>query len=29
MPIIGSGPDDPENDTWDPAWENHDTPFRR
>lgn len=29
MPIIGPGPDDPENDHWDPAWEDHDTPFRR
>ena len=29
MPIIGPGPDDPENDHWDPAWDNHDTPFRR
>ncbi|MEU9959832.1 hypothetical protein [Streptomyces sp. NPDC050982] len=22
-------PDDPENDNWDPAWEDHDIPFRR
>ncbi|MFG2789977.1 hypothetical protein [Streptomyces sp. NPDC048419] len=29
MPIIGPGPDDPENDAWDPSWENQDTPFRR
>ncbi|MGW1071573.1 hypothetical protein [Streptomyces sp. NPDC002537] len=29
MPITGPGPDDPENDTWDPAWKSQDTPFRR
>ncbi|WP_282697811.1 hypothetical protein [Streptomyces sp. CC208A] len=29
MPIIGPGPNDPENDNWDPSWENQDTPFRR
>ncbi|MFD7016086.1 hypothetical protein [Streptomyces sp. NPDC059928] len=29
MPIIGPGPDDPENDNWDPAWESQDTSFRR
>ncbi|MGI3198676.1 hypothetical protein ACRJ4W_08800 [Streptomyces sp. GLT-R25] len=29
MPIIGPGPDDPEHDHWGPAWEDHDTPFRR
>ncbi|MEV0938118.1 hypothetical protein ACIBMX_41895 [Streptomyces phaeochromogenes] len=29
MPIIGPGPDDPENNHWDPAWDNHDTPFQR
>ncbi|MFC8660735.1 hypothetical protein [Streptomyces sp. NPDC057199] len=27
--IIGPGPDDSENDNWDPAWEDHDTSFRR
>ncbi|MCI4045420.1 hypothetical protein [Streptomyces sp. TRM75563] len=25
----GPGPEDPENDHWGPAWEDHDTPFRR
>ncbi|MFE5842109.1 hypothetical protein ACFQ7N_10725 [Streptomyces niveus] len=29
MPIIGPGPDDPENDNWDPAWAHQSTPFRR
>jgi hypothetical protein len=29
MPIIGPGPDDPEYDNYDPAWETQDTPFRR
>lgn len=29
MPTIGPGPDDPENDTLDPAWRTLDTPFRR
>ncbi|MGW1071533.1 hypothetical protein [Streptomyces sp. NPDC002537] len=29
MPIIGPGPDDPENDDWDPSWDDQDTPFRR
>lgn len=29
MPIIGPGPDDPENDNWDPSWEDQDTSFRR
>ncbi|MFI6523083.1 hypothetical protein [Streptomyces uncialis] len=29
MPIIGPGPDDPENDGWDPRWDDQDTPFRR
>ncbi|NEA20183.1 hypothetical protein [Streptomyces halstedii] len=28
MPI-GPGPDDPENDNYDPAWHDQDTPFRR
>lgn len=26
---IGPGPNDPENDNWDPAWHDQDTPFRR
>ncbi|MFJ4771030.1 hypothetical protein ACIP88_18275 [Streptomyces uncialis] len=29
MPVIGPGPGDPENDDWDPGWEDQDTPFRR
>lgn len=28
MPIIGPGPDDPEYDDYDPAWDRQDTPFR-
>lgn len=28
MPIIGPGPDDPEYDNYDPAWQTQDTPFR-
>lgn len=28
MPIIGPGHDDPENDNYDPAWHDQDTPFR-
>jgi hypothetical protein len=27
--MIGPGPDDPENDNWDPTWEAQDTLFRR
>ncbi|MFC9226975.1 hypothetical protein ACFT8W_40650 [Streptomyces hygroscopicus] len=29
MPIIGPGPNDPENDNWDPSWRHQDTRFRR
>lgn len=29
MPVIGPGFDDPEYDSYDPAWHHQDTPFRR
>lgn len=29
MPIIGPGPDDPEYDNYDPAWQDQATPFRQ